>query len=99
MASLWFRNWWRLCEKSFIYLTGERYLHRKPFMGRYDAICNGLKHHETFSHIAGLSSAIYILEPGVENPNLTFVGSCFGPLEEAVHTNKNPRVIVERLIE
>ena len=68
-------------------------------MGGYGAIRNGLKYHETFSHIAGLSSAVHILEPGTQHMNIAMEESCFGPLEEAVHSDRNPRVLVDQLVE
>lgn len=66
-------------------------------MGGYGAIRNGLKYHDTFGYIAGLSSAIHILEPGTQHMNIAMEESCFGPLEEAVHTDRNPRVLIEQL--
>lgn len=66
-------------------------------MGGYGAIRNGLKYHGTFGYIAGLSSAIHILEPGTQHMNIAMEESCFGPLEEAVHTDRNPRVLIEQL--
>ena len=70
-------------------------------MGGYGAIRNGLKYHETFGYIAGLSSAVHILEDivDVENRNIVYEESCFGKLEEAIATDKNPRVIVKNLKE
>ncbi len=70
-------------------------------MGGYGAIRNGLKYHDTFSRIIGLSSALHILE-NVEDEDKTrsvaFEESNFGPLKEAVKTDKNPRILVERLL-
>ena len=70
-------------------------------MGGFGAIRNGLKYHETFGYIAGLSSAVHILE-NLNNKdkvrNVAFEESCFGPLEEAAKTDKNPRVLVEQLV-
>ncbi len=68
-------------------------------MGGYGAIRNGLKYHETFSHIAGLSSAIHILEPDAEHLDIAMEESCFGPLEQARNTDRNPRVLIDRLVE
>lgn len=69
-------------------------------MGGYGAIRNGLKYHGTFSHIIGLSSALHILENVEEGGGLgrAYEESCFGPLREAVGTDKNPRVLIERLV-
>lgn len=68
-------------------------------MGGYGAIRNGLKYHETFAYIAGLSSAVHILEDivNVENRNIVYEESCFGSLAEAIKTDKNPRVLVNNL--
>ncbi len=71
-------------------------------MGGFGAIRNGLKYHQTFGYIAGLSSAVHILED-VENipptRSIAYEESLFGPLKEAVLTDKNPRVIVNYIIE
>ena len=68
-------------------------------MGGFGAIRNGLKYHETFGYIIGLSSAVHILEDiaNVNNRNITYEESCYGPLREALHTDNNPRVIVKNL--
>lgn len=69
-------------------------------MGGYGAIRNGLKYHETFGYIAGLSSA-FILEQMIEG---SFQGianekSIFGDLKEAIASDKNPKVIVKNIRE
>jgi len=73
-------------------------------MGGFGAIRNGLKYHETFGYIAALSSAIHMFENIGNRPNRTtgfpnqaYEESCFGKLEEAVLTDKNPKVIVQSL--
>lgn len=70
-------------------------------MGGYGALRNGLKYSDTFSHIICLSGALHILEDkrktGVEN-----IGNeerYFGPLKEAVKSDKNPRVLIKELRE
>jgi S-formylglutathione hydrolase FrmB len=70
-------------------------------MGGYGAIRNGLKYHKTFGYIAGLSSAIHILEDfeNMKNRNIAYEESCFGNLKEAVTSDKNPRVLVKTLLE
>jgi S-formylglutathione hydrolase FrmB len=70
-------------------------------MGGYGAIRNGLKYHETFGYIAGLSSAVHILEDivNVGNRNIVYEESCFGKLDEAITTDKNPKIIVKNLKE
>ena len=69
-------------------------------MGGFGAIRNGLKYHKTFSHIAGLSSAVHILEDvkNLQNRNVAYEESCFGNLEEAAQNDNNPRVIVKDLL-
>jgi len=68
-------------------------------MGGYGAIRNGLKYHETFSCIAGLSSAVHILENivNVQNRNIEYEESLYGPLSEAVNSDRNPRVLVQTI--
>ncbi len=70
-------------------------------MGGYGAIRNGLKYHKTFGYIAGLSSAFHILEDieNIEDRIIAYEASCFGNLQEAVSSDKNPRVIVKKLKE
>lgn len=64
-------------------------------MGGFGAIHTGLKYHETFSHIIGLSSALHLLEP---NPRtIGHEKSVFGDLEAAVKTDKNPRVLIANI--
>ncbi len=69
-------------------------------MGGYGAVRNGLKYHETFSHIIGLSSALHILEDAENagSARISFEESNFGPLNEAVSSDRNPRVLIERLV-
>lgn len=68
-------------------------------MGGFGAIRNGLKYHETFGYIAGLSSAIQIFEMPVGEPGRVLMNedSCFGDIKAASKTDKNPRVILEEL--
>ena len=77
-------------------------------MGGYGAIYNGLKYHETFGAIVGLSSAFVIDEEmPVQVPDPRFPleynevkKSLYGPdLEAVVHSDKNPKVLVNRLAE
>lgn len=70
-------------------------------MGGYGAIRNGLKYHDTFGCIIGLSSAIHILEDidRAENRNIAYEESCFGNLKEAVSSDKNPKFIVKQVKE
>ena len=71
-------------------------------MGGYGAIRNRLKYHETFGYIAGLSSAVHILENLDDidaQRSVAFEESCFGPLKEAALTDKNPRVLIQQLVD
>lgn len=66
-------------------------------MGGFGALRNGLKYHETFGAIIALSSAIHFME--TENfEHLFHEEYCFGPLEEAKQTDKNPRYIVKQML-
>ena len=64
-------------------------------MGGYGAVRNGLKYHETFSHIIALSSALHLLEPNPETIGHEL--SALGNLEAAAKGDKNPRVLIDRL--
>jgi S-formylglutathione hydrolase FrmB len=67
-------------------------------MGGFGAIRNGLKYHDTFSRIIGLSSALHVFE----EPESFFDGfgkDRFGAYEDAVKTDKNPRVAAKNMLE
>lgn len=67
-------------------------------MGGYGAVHNGLKYHETFSHIATLSGALHLFEPDTVDEAVKahrFLGSA----EEAAKSDKNPRVLLARIKE
>lgn len=70
-------------------------------MGGFGAIRNGLKYHETFGYIAGLSSALILeqmLNMTYDAPfiqNRAYAESCFGNLNEAIAGDKNPEVLVK----
>ena len=67
-------------------------------MGGFGAIRNGLKYSDTFGGIIGLSSAIHILEESNDgHMDVAYEESCFGPLDEARGTDRNPRVLIDRL--
>ena len=66
-------------------------------MGGFGALRNGLKYSETFSHIAVLSGALQILEPGPDN--IAGEHLIFGDFETAAKSDKNPRVAMKELIE
>ncbi|MCI8441345.1 MAG: esterase family protein [Provencibacterium sp.] len=70
-------------------------------MGGYGAIRNGLKYYETFGYIASFSGALHILED-IGSPQRVPLKNelyCFGDLQEAVKSDKNPRVLVRRLLQ
>lgn len=72
-------------------------------MGGYGAIRNGLLHHDIFSHVAGLSSALItdnIENRTIDNP-IWFEGkgyaeSCFGDLSKVNVSNKSPKWIISQ---
>lgn len=70
-------------------------------MGGFGALRNGFKYYDTFGYIAGLSSALYTFEINIDEIKSKTLDKClcFGKLEEAVKTDKNPRVVVEKLKE
>lgn len=65
-------------------------------MGGYGALRSGLKYCDTFSHIATLSGALHILEENGLGPIAKEL-SCFGDLKEAAKSDKNPRVLLEKI--
>ena len=68
-------------------------------MGGFGALRNGLKYYDTFGYIAGLSSAVQIFElpPNTPGRSMFHEDACFGNLEAAALTDKNPRVAFEHL--
>ena len=75
-------------------------------MGGFGAIRNGLKYHETFGHIAALSSALVL--DGIEkrtNDTPLFIESrayaegVFGDLEKLKDSDKNPKYLAAALAE
>ena len=65
-------------------------------MGGYGALRTGLKYHETFGAIIALSSAFKQFE-SAEISFREYREICFGPLDEAAKTDKNPRILMEQL--
>ncbi|MBE5825590.1 MAG: acetylesterase [Butyrivibrio sp.] len=65
-------------------------------MGGFGAIRNGLKYSETFSHVAGLSSAIHIFDENIDH--LEAEHHIFGNFAESAKTDMNPRVCAENLV-
>lgn len=75
-------------------------------MGGYGAIRNGLKYHDTFGYIGGLSSAMLIdgLEERTNEEPLfinrkDFAESFFGDLSKVKESDKNPEWLVKKLVE
>ena len=68
-------------------------------MGGYGAIRNGLKYHDTFGAVIGLSSALHIFEDDRRQSIVDYEAMGFGPLEKARDTDMNPRVLIRRLVE
>ncbi|GAE35995.1 alpha/beta hydrolase [Halalkalibacter akibai] len=75
-------------------------------MGGYGAIRNGLKYHDTFGYVAGLSSAL--ITEGIENrtndssiffETRSYAEGCFGDLTKVAESDMNPKWIVNKLIE
>ena len=89
------------CKREDTYIGGLS-------MGGYGAIYNGLKYHDTFGAIVGLSSALVIDEEmpiEAENPRFPserndYKRSIYGPdLDEVVRSDKNPVNLVARLVD
>lgn len=75
-------------------------------MGGYGAIRNGLKYHDTFGCIAGLSSALIIdgIEKRTDNvpfflESRSFAEGCFGDLTKVADSDKNPKWLAKKLVE
>lgn len=68
-------------------------------MGGFGALRNGLKYNETFGCIAGLSNALHFFE----TPNPATLATlfdehcCFGDMKKAAKSDKNPRILAEKL--
>jgi S-formylglutathione hydrolase FrmB len=75
-------------------------------MGGYGAVRNGLKYHDTFGCIAGLSSAL--ITEGIEKrtndvssflESRSYAEGCFGDLEKIAESDKNPKWLAKKLVE
>jgi S-formylglutathione hydrolase FrmB len=75
-------------------------------MGGYGAIRNGLKYHDTFGCIAGLSSAF--ITDGIEHRtndvpmfihSRSYAEGCFGDLSKVAESDMNPKWLVKKLVE
>lgn len=75
-------------------------------MGGFGAMRNGLKYHETFGYIVSLSGALFVDElPQKDNDAPMFfqrrdyIESLFGDLDQVLESDKNPKYLVEKLLE
>ncbi|QCX34291.1 acetylesterase [Caloramator sp. E03] len=75
-------------------------------MGGYGAIRNGLKYHDTFGYIAGLSSALIIddIEKRTDDVQFffesrSFAEGCFGDLTKVKNSDMNPKWLIKKLVE
>lgn len=68
-------------------------------MGGFGALRNGLKYADTFGSIAALSSALHFFETPGEGliRHLHDEEACFGGIKRAAKSDKNPRVLAEKL--
>ncbi len=66
-------------------------------MGGYGALRNGIVYSETFSHIAGLSSAVHLFEKDAQH--MGGEDTVFGDMDKAALTNVNPKVAFDELID
>ncbi len=66
-------------------------------MGGYGAITNGIRYSGTFSHIAGLSSAIHMFYKEFEHQSIE--ESVFDGLDRAAKTADNPEVALKELLD
>ena len=66
-------------------------------MGGFGALRNGLKYHDTFGAVICLSGAVDILSSPKVDSDPVLGQAMFGDLDEAVRSDKNPRVLIEQL--
>ena len=66
-------------------------------MGGYGALRNGIVYSDTFSHVAGFSSAIHIFDRGTEHNGSEL--RVFKDVDKAALTDVNPRVAFEKLLD
>ena len=94
------RKTFRLCsKKEETFISGLS-------MGGFGALHVGLSHPDTFGKIVALSSALIIhgiagMKPGAENPiaNYEYYHKVFGDLDKVVESDKNPEVLIKKLLE
>ena len=66
-------------------------------MGGYGAIRNGIVYSDTFSHVAGFSSALHFFDSAA--PANAAEGAVFQDIGKAAMTDANPRIAVKKLLE
>ena len=67
-------------------------------MGGYGALRNGIVYSDTFSHVAGLSSATHLFDGKVHDAVLMDEKAIFGDMEKAAKTDLNPTVAFDNLL-
>jgi S-formylglutathione hydrolase FrmB len=70
-------------------------------MGGFGALRNGLKYHDTFGAVVSLSGALRVFD-GVEEriaagEDFAFESTLFGPVRQAMASDKNPEVLMKQL--
>ncbi len=74
-------------------------------MGGYGAIVNGLKYHQTFGYIAGLSSALILnmIVKSKDGDNIPYMNkrsyleSVFGPIDQLIGSDKDYKALIEQI--
>ncbi len=67
-------------------------------MGGYGALRNGIVYSDTFSHVAGLSSATHLFDGKEHDAMLMDEKAIFGDMEKAAKTELNPTVAFDNLL-
>ena len=67
-------------------------------MGGYGALRNGIVYSDTFSHVAGLSSAAHLFDGKEHDAMLMDEKAIFGDMEKAAKTDLNPTVAFDNLL-
>ena len=68
-------------------------------MGGYGALRNGLKYHDTFGAAISLSGVVDLLNGPMTDADRAYCEAAFGPVEEVIRSDKNPRVLIRNLAE
>ena len=68
-------------------------------MGGYGALRNGLRYYETFGAVISLSGVVQMDNMPKAGEDRAFFEAIFGPVEQALVSNKNPVVLIKRLAE